>query len=429
MDETCEAPTSATTAQTEATGYKNVVYFMEWAIYARNFAIFDLDWSKSTHVNYAFGKPTADGTVTIFDSWAALEKRWPDHGDSWQDKGHNSYGNLGHGFTQKLQNRGTKFGLSIGGWTLSTPFSGIASSEASRQRFAKSAVKLMTDLGLDFIDIDWEYPVEGGDNIPHSPDDIANYVLLLREIREEFKTLPFQAELSVAAPVGYDKYRHWDFPAISSLVDHINIMAYDMAGSWSNYTDHQANLYEDPNHPAGLKYSAHTAVQDYIKGGCPSNKIVLGIPAYGRSFENTAGLYSSFTPPTKGSWVSGSDGAGVWDYKALPQAGATEFYDAKLGATYSYDPNAKMFISYEGPKSLAQKLDYIKKYNLGGTMFWPGDADFPTSNARSLIAQVYNYFGKDNMAFNTNNINYPTSPYDNVRNHSPPHEVAIAESM
>ncbi|KAH9126165.1 hypothetical protein AeMF1_003379 [Aphanomyces euteiches] len=429
MDETCEAPTSATTAQTEATGYKNVVYFMEWAIYARNFAIFDLDWSKITHVNYAFGKPTADGTVTIFDSWAALEKRWPDHGDSWQDKGHNSYGNLGHGFTLKLQNRGTKFGLSIGGWTLSTPFSGIASSEASRQRFAKSAVKLMTDLGLDFIDIDWEYPVEGGDNIPHSPDDIANYVLLLREIREEFKTLPFQAELSVAAPVGYDKYRHWDFPAISSLVDHINIMAYDLAGSWSNYTDHQANLYEDPNHPAGLKYSAHTAVQDYIKGGCPSNKIVLGNPAYGRSFENTAGLYSSFTPPTKGSWVSGSDGAGVWDYKALPQAGATEFYDAKLGATYSYDPNAKMFISYEGPKSLAQKLDYIKKYNLGGTMFWPGDADFPTSNARSLIAQVYNYFGKDNMAFNTNNINYPTSPYDNVRNHSPPHEVAIAESM
>ncbi|KAF0728318.1 hypothetical protein Ae201684_013869 [Aphanomyces euteiches] len=401
MDETCEAPTSATTAQTEATGYKNVVYFMEWAIYARNFAIFDLDWSKITHVNYAFGKPTADGTVTIFDSWAALEKRWPDHGDSWQDKGHNSYGNLGHGFTQKLQNRGTKFGLSIA----------------------------LKQAGKDFIDIDWEYPVEGGDNIPHSPDDIANYVLLLREIREEFKTLPFQAELSVAAPVGYDKYRHWDFPAISSLVDHINIMAYDMAGSWSNYTDHQANLYEDPNHPAGLKYSAHTAVQDYIKGGCPSNKIVLGIPAYGRSFENTAGLYSSFTPPTKGSWVSGSDGAGVWDYKALPQAGATEFYDAKLGATYSYDPNAKMFISYEGPKSLAQKLDYIKKYNLGGTMFWPGDADFPTSNARSLIAQVYNYFGKDNMAFNTNNINYPTSPYDNVRNHSPPHEVAIAESM
>ncbi|KAG9398179.1 hypothetical protein AC1031_014781 [Aphanomyces cochlioides] len=290
--------------------YKNVVYYMEWAIYARNFGIFDLDWSKITHVNYAFGKPTADGTVTIYDSWAAVQKRWPEHGDSWNDQGNGLYGNFGQGFKQKLQNRGTKFGLSIGGWTMSDLFSGIASIETSRRTFAKSAVKLMTDLGLDFVDIDWEYPVEGGNDSPpvqHRPDDMANYVLLLKAIRDEFKTLPFKAELSVASPAGPQIYRHWDFTSICGQLDHINIMAYDLAGSWSNYTDHQANLYEDPNHPAGLKYSAHTAVQDYIKGGCPSNKIVLGIQAYGRSFENTAGLYSSFTPPTKGSWVSGSD--------------------------------------------------------------------------------------------------------------------------
>ncbi|RQM22904.1 hypothetical protein B5M09_004999, partial [Aphanomyces astaci] len=175
------------------------------------------------------------------------------------------------------------------------------------------------------------------------------------------------------------------------------------------------NLYEDPNHPPGAKYSTHNAVQDYIKGGCPSDKIVLGIPAYGRSFEGSNGLYSNFAKPTKGSWVAGNDGKGVWDYKVLPLPGATEIYDEKLGATYSYDPTSKIFTSYEGPKSLAQKLNYIKKYNLGGTMFWSGDADAKPSSNRSLITQVYNTFGRANMAFENNNLNYPTSQYANIR--------------
>ncbi|KAF0705900.1 hypothetical protein As57867_006869, partial [Aphanomyces stellatus] len=255
----------------------------------------------------------------------------------------------------------------------------------------------------------------------HYTDDIQNYVALLAAIRDEFKTLSFKAELSVASPAGSPIYRHWDFGAICGQLDHINIMTYDLAGSWSEYTDHQANLYEDPNHPKGLKFSADKAIQDYIKGGCPAKKIVMGIPAYGRAFENTNGLYSNFTKPTKGSWVAGSgDGAGIWDYKALPLAGATEYHDEKLGAAYSYDASTKTWVSYDSPKSMAQKLDYIKKYNLGGAMFWSGDADHTTNHARSLINQVVTTLGAANMDFSTNNINYPTSKYDNIRSGAAP---------
>ncbi|KDO24907.1 hypothetical protein SPRG_09551 [Saprolegnia parasitica CBS 223.65] len=403
----------------DATGLKNVVYFMEWSIYGRNFHIFDLDWSRITHINYAFGKPAADGTVGLYDTWAATDKRYPD--DSWSDTGNNVYGQFGQANKLKKKFRGTKFGLSIGGWTLSDQFSAIASTEAGRSTFAKSSVKLMLDLGLDFIDIDWEYPVEGGNDsppVPHRPDDMKNFVALLTAIRTELAKLPFKAELSVASPAGPANYRHWDFQAVCAQLDFINIMTYDMAGSWSAYTDHQANLYEDPNHPAGAKYSAHGAIQDYIKGGCPSNKIVMGIPAYGRSFEGTSGLYGNFTAPTAGSWVSGNDGKGVWDYKALPRAGAKEVFDAKLGAAYSYDDAAKTFTSYDSPESLAMKLEYIKKYNLGGTMFWSGDADAKAGSPRSLISQVYDTFGKEHMAFDANNLNYPTSKYDNIRNGS-----------
>ncbi|RHY15877.1 hypothetical protein DYB36_009888 [Aphanomyces astaci] len=254
----------------------------------------------------------------------------------------------------------------------------------------------MKSFGLDFVRIGWEYPTEGGNNqsvVPHRPNDIANYLKVLQLFRQEFAKLPWKAELSVASPAGSDNYRHWDFTANCGLQDHINIMTYDLAGDWSAYTDHQAKLYKDPNHPAGKEYSVHGAVQDYIKGGCPSDKIVMGIPAYGRSFEGTSGLYGNFTKPTKGSYT---------------------------GEPGIYDPESKLFITYESPKSLAAKLDFIKKYNLGGTMYWSGDADAGAGTARSLITKSYNYFGKEIMACWKNNINYPDSRYPNVREGSSP---------
>ncbi|KAF0697346.1 Aste57867_11972 [Aphanomyces stellatus] len=412
---------AAISTEVATTKFKNFVYYMEWSIYQRNVGIFDLDWDRITHVTYAFGRPKADGTVDLFDTWAATDKRFIDHGDSWNDQGKNVYGTFGQANKMKKKHRQTKFGLSIGGWTLSDQFSTIASTETGRRTFAASAVQLMLDLGLDFIDLDWEYPVEGGNPtppVPHRPDDIANYVLLLQAIRDAFAPLPFQAELSIASPVGPDNYRHWDFGAMCGLIDHVNVMAYDMAGSWSEYTDHHANLFEDPNHPPGLKYSVDGAIQDYIKGGCAPDKIVLGMPLYGRSFENTDGLYSSFTPPSnRGSWVAGNgDGAGVWDYKVLPQPGAIEYYDEKLVAAYSYDATARTFTSYESPTSLAAKLEYIQKHNLGGAMFWAGDADAVAGSARSLITQVFDTIGKDKMDFRPNNLDYPTSKYDNIRN-------------
>ncbi|RLO13697.1 hypothetical protein DYB28_001066, partial [Aphanomyces astaci] len=67
-----------------------------------------------------------------------------------------------------------------------------------------------------------------------------------------------------------------------------------------------------------------------------------------------------------------------------------------------------------------QRNSYAKtlscqSYNLGGTMFWSGDADAKSGSPRSLITQVYNTFGRANMAFEDNNLNYPTSQYANIR--------------
>ena len=140
-------------------------------------------------------------------------------------------------------------------------------------------------------------------------------------------------------------------------------MTYDAAGSWSGVSDHQANLEKCPGSPLG--YSIKQVVHDFIQGGCPKNKIVLGLPVYGRSFDSTDGLHKPFTAPQSGTWENG-----VFDYKTLPLPGSIEHFDKHAKASYSYDPVKKQLISYDNIQSVDHKLDFIESNELGGVMFW-----------------------------------------------------------
>ncbi|ETV63524.1 hypothetical protein H257_19552 [Aphanomyces astaci] len=62
----------------------------------------------------------------------------------------------------------------------------------------------------------WEHPMKDGNDMPpvsHLPDDVTNYVLLLRRVEE----VPFKVELSVAALAGPTNYSHAAFGIICSI--------------------------------------------------------------------------------------------------------------------------------------------------------------------------------------------------------------------
>ncbi|TLS30102.1 hypothetical protein PpBr36_03845 [Pyricularia pennisetigena] len=391
---------------------RTAAYFVNWAIYGRKHRPQELPADKLTHVLYAFANVKPDsGEVFLTDTWADTDIHW--EGDSWNDEGTNLYGCLKQLNLLKKANRNLKVLLSIGGWTYSSNFRAPASTPEGRSHFARTAVELVRQLGFDGIDIDWEYP--------QNPQEAADLVALLRACREELDAYarsvdgenPYHFELTVACPAGASNYEKMDIAGMDPLLDFWNLMAYDYAGSWDQRAGHQANLFPSHQNPVSTPFSTDAAIAYYASQGVALDKIVMGMPLYGRAFENTDGPGAPFQGVGQGTWEQG-----VYDYKALPLPGAEERFDEEAGATYSYDPVTRHMVTYDTVPLARRKAEFINERGLGGAMWWESSAD--KQGDESLIGNVVDVFGgPEGLKHQENCLAYPQTKYDNLRNGFP----------
>lgn len=276
-----------------------------------------------THVNYAFGhvNDTFDG-VRI-----------------------DNVGRLKEIVALKEKNPNLKVVLSIGGWG-SGNFSEMASCKSNRDKFCKDCAKKVKELGLDGIDIDWEYPGDGtGAKISWSRYDKDNFSLLMKGLRKALGRDRLVTLASCCNPCFID------FPAVMPYLDFVNLMTYDMG---SNDKFHCA-LYESENTD---KWTADSSVKAHIAAGVPADRIVMGVPFYGKGSREYRGGH---------------------DFRRIyPIAeGFTEKWDEKACAPYVVNANGKFVFGFENARSLEGKCEYIIANGLRGIMNWEyaGDDD------------------------------------------------------
>jgi chitinase len=366
---------------------KLIAYYPAWATYARSFQVSDIPGQKLTHINYAFAN-IQQGRCVLGDSYADIDKAFA--GDTW-DQGA-LRGNFGQLRKLKAANPSLKTMISIGGWTWSENFAAAAATDASRKAFASSCVTFMKQYGFDGIDIDWEYPVSGGLNAG-TPADKQNYTALLREFRTELNAEEAKDSrtysLSIAAPAGPSIIPNLESAKIGGVLDWMNLMSYDFHGSWDPITGHNAPMTVGPKDTAA-GFSITDAVDSYLKTGFPAAKLVLGVPFYGRGWENVgpnaSGLYQSGTAASVGTWEKG-----VFDYSDIKSnylPSMTRSWDASAQVPYLYDPALRLWISYDDAQSMKIKADYIKAKGLGGAMIWEITGDRSQELLDTLVSNL-----------------------------------------
>jgi chitinase len=355
--------------------YKIVGYFTDWSIYARKYTVQKIKNLKITHLHYAFFKPNSDGTITLSDPWADLKNSTPDHLD----------GCLGDLVNLRIQQPTFKLMASLGGWTLSSAFYDIIEKQETIDRFAQECLNLVEKYGFDGIDLDWEYPGGSGLTQRGSDQDKIGYQKIVESIYGLFN--PENLLISVAIPSDPVKIEKFGLENFHKKLSYYCLMAYDFNGSWSKSIGYLANLYPT----TGNDFSVDEALKKYQCLEVPFDKMILGVPFYGRSFltqdstekiSNPVGL--SFQGIGQGSWENG-----VYDYKVLPLFGTEEKVDEQAVAAFCMDVSkpplrSKEVVVYDNPQTIKMKCDYLKQKGLGGMMFWSIDADSDQEN-RSLI--------------------------------------------
>lgn len=319
---------------------------------------------KLTHLNYAFAH---------VDSMGLLAPMSPEHAtrDSLNFLALQSL---------KQRNPNLKILVSIGGWTHSKGFSEAVSSPQGIQKLTQSGIEYLIKHQLDGLDFDWEYPGLPGDNNPYKKEDKENFVAMLKSFREALDSLGAIHQthyLSTIASGGFRSYLEAnDLAKAQEYLDLVNIMAYDFYTAGDQVTGHHANLF--PNGAKGR--SAQTTVDEHVEFGVPVEKIVLGIPFYGR-------MWKQVSPEDHGLFQSGKFEMGLPYHQIYALATTSKFqrfWDEKAAAPYLFSSSDSTWITYEDTVSIQAKAQFIREKNLAGAMFWELSED----NTGTLLEQL-----------------------------------------
>ena len=311
-----------------------------------------LDVRQITHLNYSFGlvyNNEKDETNDALKDAGKLHQIWLS--PKVQD-------DLLKIPQLRKQNPNLKVLLSVGGWG-ARGFSGAAATKESRAVFIQSAQEIIAKYGLDGIDLDWEYPVNGAWGLVESqPADRANFTALLKELRA---ALGHKKLLTIAVGANSADFVVNNYLAAGLKASQMNLGI----GFYGRVPKRAVEPGIDWSKPDAQK---NPVTQPYFE------------PAQIELFKSLG------VDLSKDTYVKYNDI--VAKLINDPQKRFSQHWDDEAKVPWlsvqSVEGKALFALSYENPRSVAIKADYIKSKGLGGAMFWEYGADDQNQLAKQL---------------------------------------------
>ena len=395
-----------------------IAYFPEWRAKGDHpYYVKDIETRNSadkiTVLNYAFLVPGPDPSGKIIpqfiDSGMAYTQVY-NAGMSIDGKADDSTQALRGQFNQlkKLKHRHPelKIVLSIGGWEGCRYFSDAALTPESREifvntcidRFISGNLPLINGAGgkkaaagiFDGFDIDWEYPVKGGNNIHHNPEDNNNLSKLIALFRAKLDSIKPGYILTAAVP-STEKYgRYYNVHYDQQYLDWYNLMTYDYRGGWDTTTGHNSNLLSssiDTTSDRDRNSFDKTVHLFNCIYGISKSKLVPGAAFYGRGWQDVDTINNGLG--MKGSVANSTvdDGYNYFsDLGQFQEHGFKLHWDNYTMAPYLYNPAEKIFWTFDNANSIVLKALYVDAYDLRGIMFWEISGD---DSIGTLVNTIY----------------------------------------
>ncbi|XP_030741986.2 oviduct-specific glycoprotein [Echinops telfairi] len=276
----------------------------------------------------------------------------------------------------KERNQRLKTLLSVGGWDFGTErFTTMLSTATRRGKFIESVISLLRTYNFDGLDLFFLYPGLRGSPL----HDRWNFLFLIEELLFAFRreaTIHCHPRLLLSAAVSgapHIIHRSYDVRFLGRYLDFINILSYDFHGSWEGVTGHNSPLYSLSGDPKSSAF----AINYWRKLGAPSEKLIMGLPTYGRTFcllkDSEARLGAKTTGPgLPGKYTKQAGFLAYFEICSFVRQAKKSWIDNQF---VPYASKGKAWVGYDDAASFTYKAMFIKTELFGGAMVWTLDLD------------------------------------------------------